>query len=549
MTTTLEPTTSAPALAGPAPASGARPAASTTRHEPSGTRPGNTFPAPSAPAAGTARDDTASGTRPAASATPADASGTPATGPGRGTKVALGVASVVGGLVMGAAGFYLSFGNLSTAGHTVFGFSADDARIFAVGVDVAIVTCLVLDLFMAAIRTGWPLLRLLAHLMTGASIYFNAKAHGAILDHVDKAASHGLMPILFVIGVEAGRRILVHQAALPADHDVIPGHRWLLAPLPTWRIFKQMKVWGEPYSAVVARQRRRAVFDAWTEYKAEVAKAGLEQGSEEALARLPKKLAPFGLTVDEALALPDEMAREELRRQQEQERRDRELELEKERAEHQAAKERVAHRKEMAALNADLSATEGVAGAQARGAIAEAEARADRQARAASALTEAMESKEAAEARERAAEATARAVEADARAAEAEADKTAALARTKAERARVLEAEQRAAEAEAGVAEAQRRAAEARDAAAQILRRAIEAEDAANLTPRQRRVRIVARLILAKSPEDVSLDEVAAAIGVTSGSTASTTKADAVALIEAGYDPARGIDPEVTARH
>jgi hypothetical protein len=284
---------------------------------------------------------------------------------------------------MGAIGFYLSFGNLSTAGYRVFGFSVEDAPYFAVGVDVAIVTCLVLDLFMACIRTSWPLLRLLAHGMTAASIYFNAAAHGAITENWDKAASHGLMPVLFVIGVEAGRRILVHQAALPADHDVIPGHRWLLATGQTWRIFREMKLWDVGYSVAMSRQRERAIFNAWNEYKAELAADKLEEGSEEALARLPKKLRPFGLTVDEALALPDRMAREELRRKQEAEKRARQLELDRERAAHEAEKERLAHRKEMAALKADVTATEGVAGAQARGAVAEAEARAQAQARAA----------------------------------------------------------------------------------------------------------------------------------------------------------------------
>ncbi|MFJ7345790.1 DUF2637 domain-containing protein, partial [Streptomyces sp. NPDC101110] len=411
----------------------------------------------------------------------------------------------------------------------------------------AIVTCLALDLFMATIRTSWPLLRLIAHGMTLASVYFNAAANGAIAEHLDKALSHGLMPVLFVIGVEAGRRILVHQAALPADHDVIPGHRWVLAFRPTWRIFKTMKIWDIAYSEAMARQRERAIFNAWNEYKAELKKANLTEGSEEALARLPKKLEPFGLTVDEALALPDRMAREELRRTQLAEQRARELELEKERAAHAAEKERLAHRKEMAALTADLTATEGVAGAQARGAVAEAEARADAQARAATSLGDAIESKEAAEAKQRAAEAKARAVEAEKRAAEANADKMAALAKTETEKAKAIEAVHRAAEAQAGAAAAEKRAAEAREATAQILRRAIEAEDFANFTPRQRRVRIVARMILAARPEDVDLAAIEQAIGV-SMSTASTTKAEAVALIQAGYDPATGFDPEAPSR-
>ncbi|MGW1008204.1 DUF2637 domain-containing protein [Streptomyces sp. NPDC002520] len=522
MTTTIEPPVKVPAPVDPAPPSGTRVAAS--------------------------------GTQPPASATPADASTTPLEPSGdtqpevsRKVKIWLGIASIVGACVIGAIGFYLSFGNLSDAGSTRFGFSVEDAPYFAIGVDAAIVTCLALDLFMATIRTSWPLLRLIAHGMTLASVYFNAAANGAIAEHLDKALSHGLMPVLFVIGVEAGRRILVHQAALPADHDVIPGHRWVLAFRPTWRIFKTMKIWDIAYSEAMARQRERAIFNAWNEYKAELKKANLTEGSEEALARLPKKLEPFGLTVDEALALPDRMAREELRRTQLAEQRARELELEKERAAHAAEKERLAHRKEMAALTADLTATEGVAGAQARGAVAEAEARADAQARAATSLGDAIESKEAAEAKQRAAEANARAVEAAKRAAEADADKMAALAKTETEKAKALEAVHRAAEAQAGAAAAEKRAAEAREATAQITRRAVEAEDFANFTPRQRRVRIVARMILAARPEDVDLAAIEQAIGV-SMSTASTTKAEAVALIQAGYDPATGFDPEAPSR-
>ncbi|NUK94015.1 DUF2637 domain-containing protein [Streptomyces lunaelactis] len=511
MTTTMEPPVTVPAPAHPGPPSGTRVAAS--------------------------------GTQPVASTTRPEPSGEEARDVSRNVKIALGIAAVVGGCVMGAIGFYLSFGNLSRAGVTVFGFSEDDGKFFAIGVDVAIVTCLVLDLFMATIRTSWPLLRVLAHLMTVASVYFNAAAFGAIQDNVDKALSHGLMPVLFVIGVEAGRRILVHQAALPADHDTIPAHRWVLATAPTWRIFKQMKLWDEGYAQAMGRVRDRAIFDAWNEYKAELAKAGLTEGSEAALARLPKKLEPFGLTVDEALALPDRMARQELHRKQEAERRARDLELEQERADHAAEKERLAHRKEMAAIQADLEATKGVTGAQARGAVAEAEARADAQARTASSLSESMESREVAEAKQRAAEAKAKAVEAEARAAEANAEKMAALATTETEKAKAIEAVHRAAEAQAGAAEAERRAAEAREAKAQILRRAVEAEDVANFTARQRRVRVVARMILAARPEDVDLAAIEQAIGV-SMSTASTTKAEAVALIQAGYDPATGYDPE-----
>ncbi|MFD7510016.1 DUF2637 domain-containing protein [Streptomyces sp. NPDC059853] len=468
--------------------------------------------------------------------------------------IGLGIASVVGAVAIGAIGFYLSFGNLSTAGHEVFGFPEKDARFFAAGVDAAILTCLLLDLFMAALRTGWPLLRVLAHGMTIASVYFNAAAHGGVMEHPDKALAHGLMPVLFVIGVEAGRRILVQQAALPADHDVIPGHRWLLAPRATWRIYRAMRLYNRGYAQEMEESRERAIFDAWMSFKAELAKKGVQEGSEEALAQLPAKLRKHGLTVDEALALPDRMARKDLERQQEAQERARQLQRDAERAKHEAKKQALADRREMVDLEADLAEAEGVAGARTRGTVAEAEAQADARARAAAAVREVVESAEALEAKARAAEADRRAAEAQRRALESanesarlKADTEAKRAAAEEDRARALEADRRAAEAEAGVAEAEARVAEARRQAAEAIRRAVEAEDAAELTPRQRRVRIVARMVLAASPEDVPLDAIEQRLGV-STSTASGTKADAIALIEAGYDPAAGIDPEAPSQ-
>jgi hypothetical protein len=60
-------------------------------------------------------------------------------------------------------------------------------------------------------------------------------------------------------------------------------------------------------------------------------------------------------------------------------------------------------------------------------------------------------------------------------------------------------------------------------------------------------VRTVARMILAASVEEVDLAAVERALGVAT-STASGIRADAVALIQAGYDPVRGYDPEAPSR-
>jgi hypothetical protein len=68
------------------------------------------------------------------------------------------------------------------------------------------------------------------------------------------------------------------------------------------------------------------------------------------------------------------------------------------------------------------------------------------------------------------------------------------------------------------------------------------------MTQRQRRVRIVARMLLAAGDREVTNGEIAAAIGVRSEGTASEHRSDALDLIQRGYDPARGYDPDAPSR-
>lgn len=524
---------------------------------------------PTVPAPASRGPQVPSGFRPDTSdARPEASDDAPATGRriSRRTKNALILFGILGGVAVGGLGFVLSFDNLTLAGER-WGFGERSAW-FAAGMDASIVTFLIIDLILVLFRVRFGAPRTMAHVMTCATVFLNASAHGSPWEHPVRALAHGLMPILFVTSVEAGRHLLIRQTALEVgvDHDPIPALRWLLAPVPTLRMWRRMKLWQiTSYTQLIELEKQRAIYNVWVQHREELEK-GHEEGKIGALDRLPMVMKAFGMSVDEALALPAQMRRDEQRREQQAEAAALKLTLEKERHEAAAEQERVRLQGEIVAVRASARAETAVAESRAR--TIEAEARleattaltnAERTAEAAARRAEeeraALESAGVAEARLREAEAKAQTAEEETRALESDKKKTAELAALEKQRAeaaaakqREAEANERTAEADKRAAEAEKRAAELRDEAAQITRRAVEAEDVADLSALQRRVRVVARMILAAgSAEAVDLATIEKAIN-RSTSVASTTKAEAVELLSRGYDPVRGYDPEAPVR-
>ncbi|MFD8636595.1 DUF2637 domain-containing protein [Streptomyces sp. NPDC059533] len=493
----------------------------------------------------------------------------------------LGAVFLLGGVALGVLGFYLSFGNLSTAAHERFDFAPGrDSQLFAIGVDGTILICLVGDLMFATRGRAWWLLRPMAHVFTALTIVLNAIAHGSVLDHWDKALSHAFMPVVFVVLVEAGRYYLVTEAALElgVGRDPIPWHRWLMHPIGTGSIFRTMKTWEYGYSQVRRQRRELAVYEVWLAHREEI-ETGLAEGKVGVLDRLPVLLAPHGVTVEQALALPARMKRAEQQRQQRAEREARELAAEAARhtraLEHQASMEEQAAEAErlesagqLAQLRARVAGAEKVAVAEAEGATATAELTA-RTTLAAAQRAATIEERRTAQ--EEAAEESYRTAEFKRQAAEAERDTAEAAAKTA--KARVLEekakaeaeahsanaaaAARRIAEDKARTAEGNRRTAEAnrlagedalRTAEAAVLTaaaraRAAQAEALADLSATQLKTRVVARLLLANGQADGA--EIAAALGGASPAKASTYKKAAEELISRGYNPETGFDPDI----
>lgn len=467
-------------------------------------------------------------------------------------KLAIG-GIVAFALVLAGIGLYLSFAHVASFAHKELRFgSLEKGQLFAVGVDVGIMVMIAVDLLMAWLKRPITWIRYPVWLLTSATVVLNAASAApkdrawTLMDYI-AAFAHGVVPVLFIMIVEVGRDAIDRIVRPDREgRDAIPLIRWALAPVATPRIYRRMRLWGvASYPEMVRREQDLLAYEQWLKRKY---KGDLSEASDDE--RLPMKMAPYGYTVSEALAMPDQQEAAAEEREEEAERRRLEAKTRKELAEKRAEAEsleadgqlesvraRVEGEKGMARAHskAQISAAEKAAArdeaaletavqAEARTRRAEAE-RLEAEAREATADADlrtaeleaaaAQKRKEAAES-DRVAAAEAQAVEtqaiAEARNAAAEADRAAAETEAAAAETRRAAAEtarkeaeeiERTARAEAGVegarkaaAEAEKAAAETRRAAAEIERRAVEIEDEAKLTSRERAVRKVARLAL-----------------------------------------------------
>ncbi|WP_168376012.1 DUF2637 domain-containing protein [Streptomyces galbus] len=474
---------------------------------------------------------------------------------------ALAAVTLLGMIPVAGVGFAASYDTLRRAAE-VKGFSHALSYWVPVGIDGAILAFLALDIYMTSRRIGWPILRFAAHGMVVATIVFNAS--GAKVGGPVAAAWHGLMPVLFVIGVEAVRKLILHATRLATGEvtDRIPLHRWLLAPAPTARLYRRMRLaGGRSYPEMIRREQDLNGYRVWLSQQ-----LGGDLSKASAVQRLPMTLAPRGFTVEQALALPAqweaeaaERARQEAERaalaEAEAAERAAEGEIKKVAAAGrvEAARHRVTAEAGTAAALAEASTAE--AQAQAESAKARAERLRAQAERAAATEAEALKSAEAAALLRQAAEDQ---KAAEAAQAEAEAERRRAQAeRAEAERLQAEAAEQRrrtqAVQAEAGRAAADAeagrlRATEARRRIAVLEAEAATADAWAGLSPRQIKARRVARMIVAAGGsadhvDVVELKEIEAAVSV-GRPVAGDIRKGAQELLAGGYDPMPGYTPQ-----
>ncbi|MFF5001729.1 DUF2637 domain-containing protein [Streptomyces phaeochromogenes] len=163
----------------------------------------------------------------------------------------------IGAVVIAAIGFVGSYAAVRRLAEAK-GFG-DFAYAFPIGIDAGILVLLALDLLLTWLRMQLAMLRHTAWLLTFATIAFNGAA--AWPDPVG-TGMHGIIPVLFVVTIEAARHAIGRAADITADKHMegVRLSRWLLAPSSTFRLWRRMKLWElRSYDQVIQLERQRLI--------------------------------------------------------------------------------------------------------------------------------------------------------------------------------------------------------------------------------------------------------------------------------------------------
>ncbi|WP_458249519.1 DUF2637 domain-containing protein [Streptomyces sp. MAI_2237] len=201
--------------------------------------------------------------------------------------ITVGTASVAG---IGFTGSYTALRQLAT--RKSFGTFA---YLFPVGIDAGICVLLALDLLLTWIRIPFPLLRQTAWLLTAATIAFNGAA--AWPDPLG-VGMHGVIPVLFIVAVEAARHAIGRIADITADKHMegVRLTRWLLSPVPTFLLWRRMKLWElRSYEQVIKLEQERLIYR--TRLHSRFGRAWRRKAPVESL--MPLRLARYGVPLAE----------------------------------------------------------------------------------------------------------------------------------------------------------------------------------------------------------------------------------------------------------
>ncbi|MFF4401331.1 DUF2637 domain-containing protein [Streptomyces sp. NPDC001480] len=167
--------------------------------------------------------------------------------------------------------------------------------VFPIGIDAGICVLLALDLLLTWIRIPFPLLRQTAWLLTAATIAFNGAA--AWPDPLG-VGMHAVIPVLFVVAVEAARHAIGRIADITADKHMegVRLTRWLLSPVPTFLLWRRMKLWElRSYDQVIKLEQERLVYQA--RLRSRFGRAWRRKAPVESL--MPLRLARYGVPLAE----------------------------------------------------------------------------------------------------------------------------------------------------------------------------------------------------------------------------------------------------------
>lgn len=174
-------------------------------------------------------------------------------------RILIGVV-VAGAVVIAGIGFAGSYSAVRTLALQK-GFGSF-SLVFPIGIDAGICVLLALDLLLTWLRIPFPLLRQTAWLLTAATIAFNGAASWP--DPLG-VGMHAVIPILFVVTVEAARHAVGRIADITADRHMegVRITRWLLSPIPTFKLWRRMKLWElRSYEQAVGMEQDRLIYQA-----------------------------------------------------------------------------------------------------------------------------------------------------------------------------------------------------------------------------------------------------------------------------------------------
>ncbi|WP_411576944.1 DUF2637 domain-containing protein [Streptomyces sp. SCSIO ZS0520] len=207
-------------------------------------------------------------------------------------RILIGVV-VAGAVVIAGIGFAGSYAAVRELAEKK-GFG-DFSLVFPIGIDAGICVLLALDLLLTWIRIPFPLLRQTAWLLTAATIAFNGAA--AWPDPLG-VGMHGVIPVLFIVAVEAARHAIGRIADITADKHMegVRLTRWLLSPVPTFLLWRRMKLWElRSYEQVIKLEQERLVYQA--RLRSRFGRAWRRKAPVESL--MPLRLARYGVPLAE----------------------------------------------------------------------------------------------------------------------------------------------------------------------------------------------------------------------------------------------------------
>ncbi|HEY9438146.1 MAG TPA: DUF2637 domain-containing protein, partial [Streptomyces sp.] len=210
-------------------------------------------------------------------------------------RVLIGIV-VAGAVLIAAIGFAGSYAAVrELAEEKGFG---QFSLVFPIGIDAGICVLLALDLLLTWLRIPFPLLRQTAWLLTAATIAFNGAA--AWPDPLG-TGMHAVIPVLFVVSVEAARHAVGRIADITADKHMegVRLTRWLLSPVPTFKLWRRMKLWElRSYEQVIKLEQDRLIYQA--RLQARFGRNWRRKAPIESL--MPLRLAKYGVPLAETAA-------------------------------------------------------------------------------------------------------------------------------------------------------------------------------------------------------------------------------------------------------